>query len=170
MAWRSYSMVVQAADGEISSTSSEAGSSPPNSPGASESGFLIQPKDEVKKELRDAIRIKRRAKGLDELPEIETKRPKSDKLTPEEEEKRRLRRERNKVAAFRCRQRRKQHISELEQITEQISDSNEDLEKEIEDLKVQKEELERMLKTHACKKERKPSNLHGENKENSQET
>ena len=36
------------------------------------------------------------------------------KLTPEEEEKRRLRRERNKLAAFRCRQRRKQHIVDLE--------------------------------------------------------
>ena len=37
-------------------------------------------------------------------------------MTPEEEEKRRLRRERNKLAAFRCRQRRKQHIVELEQV------------------------------------------------------
>lgn len=162
--WRPYTMV-KAVDIEISSsTSSEAGSSPPNSPTTSESGGFNQPKDEVKKELRDAIRTKRLAQGLDELPEVEAKRPKSDELTPEEEEKRRLRRERNKVAAFRCRQRRKQHIVELELITEQISNSNDDLEKEIEELIVQKEQLEEMLNTHSCKKERRTKGVGKENK------
>ena len=43
--------------------------------------FIIQPKDDiVKKELRDAIRHKRLAKGLGELPEFEAKRPKSDEV------------------------------------------------------------------------------------------
>ena len=49
----------------------------------SEAGsFIVQPKDDlVKKELRDAIRHKRLAKGLDELPEIEAKKPKTDEVT-----------------------------------------------------------------------------------------
>lgn len=43
--------------------------------------FIVQPKDDlVKKELRDAIRHKRLAKGLDELPEIEAKKPKTDEV------------------------------------------------------------------------------------------
>ena len=35
----------------------------------------------MKKELRDAIRTKRLAKGLDELPDLESKRPKSDEVS-----------------------------------------------------------------------------------------
>ncbi|XP_028398759.1 cyclic AMP-dependent transcription factor ATF-3-like [Dendronephthya gigantea] len=164
-AWRPYSMVKGPVEVDISSTSSEGGSSAPSSPISDAGSFIVQPKDDlVKKELRDAIRHKRLAKGLEELPEIEAKKPKTDELTPEEEEKRKLRRERNKMAAFRCRQRRKQHIVELEQVTEQISNSNDDLEREIEDLKEQKEKLEEMLQSHSCKKERNTSR--DENKEN----
>lgn len=55
------------------------------------------------------------------------------------------------------------------QITEQISNSNGDLEKEIEDLTAQKEELEEMLKSHDCKKERKADDRREEDKENSQD-
>ena len=54
----------------------------------------------------------------------------------------------------------------LSQITKQISDSNSDLEKEIEDLTAQKQQLQDMLQTHACKKEDKSTKA-GENKENS---
>lgn len=148
-------------------SSSEGGSSAPSSPVSDAGSFIIQPKDDlVKKELRDAIRHKRLAKGLDELPELDAKRPKTDELTPEEEERRRLRRERNKMAAFRCRQRRKQHIVELEQITEQISNGNNDLEREIEDLKQQKQQLEDMLERHSCKKQRNSDEPCEENKEN----
>ncbi|XP_046847508.1 cyclic AMP-dependent transcription factor ATF-3-like [Xenia sp. Carnegie-2017] len=166
--WRPYTMVKTPVDVEISSSSSEAGSSAPNSPVSDTGSFVVQPKDDVvKKELRDAIRHKRLAKGLDELPEIEAKKPKTDELTPEEEEKRRLRRERNKLAAFRCRQRRKQHIVDLELVTEQISNSNDDLEHEIENLKVQKQQLEMMLDKHSCKKRANREKLHEDNKENS---
>ena len=160
-------MVKAPVEVEISSSSSDGGSSAPSSPVSDAGSFIIQPKDDVvKKELRDAIRHKRLAKGLGELPEIEAKRPKTDELTPEEEEKRRLRRERNKLAAFRCRQRRKQHIVELEQVTEQIQNSNDDLEREIEDLKQQKQQLEEMLQRHSCKKEENCRNPREENKEN----
>lgn len=38
-------------------------------------------------------------------------------LSPAELEKRRLRRERNKLAAFKCRQRRKEHMQELEDVS-----------------------------------------------------
>lgn len=54
------------------------------------------------------------------------------------------------------------------QITEQISNSNDDLEKEIEDLKQQKQQLEDVLQRHSCKKQRASGNLREEeNKENS---
>lgn len=62
-------------------SSSEGGSSAPSSPVSDAGSFIVQPKDDlVKKELRDAIRHKRLAKGLDELPEVETKRPKTDQV------------------------------------------------------------------------------------------
>lgn len=62
-------------------SSSEDGSSAPNSPVSDTGSFIVQPKDDiVKKELRDAIRHKRLAKGLDELPEIEAKKPKTDEV------------------------------------------------------------------------------------------
>jgi hypothetical protein len=64
-----------------SQTSSEGGSSAPSSPVSDAGSFIIQPKDDlVKKELRDAIRHKRLAKGLGELPEVEAKRPKTDEV------------------------------------------------------------------------------------------
>lgn len=52
------------------------------------------------------------------------------------------------------------------QITEQISNSNDDLEKEIEDLKQQKQQLEEMLQRHSCKKEQTHGKPCEENKEN----
>jgi len=40
-------------------------------------------------------------------------------LSFEEEEKRRIRRERNKIAAFKCRQRRKEHMQKLQDVSGQ---------------------------------------------------
>jgi len=72
---------------------------------------------EVKQELQKAIRCRRVAQGLDELPNLESRRPASNQLSPAELEKRRLRRERNKLAAFKCRQRRKEHMQALEDVS-----------------------------------------------------
>lgn len=113
--------------------------------------------DEVKQELQKAIRCRRVAQGLDEIPNYDTQRPSSNQvrkkrkkntlikiiffrrvcyfscsnsgenfvtklvfffqLSQAELEKRRLRRERNKLAAFKCRQRRKEHMQELEEVS-----------------------------------------------------
>jgi cell division protein FtsB len=54
----------------------------------------------------------------------------------------------------------------LFQITEQISNGNNDLEREIEDLKQQKQQLEDMLERHSCKKQRNSDEPCEENKEN----
>lgn len=81
------------------------------------------------------------------------RRKRDDELTPEEYEKRRIRRERNKQAALRCRTRRRERIDALEQETNQIEEDNEKVEKEIRGLKKQIEELQTLLKEHECPKQ-----------------
>lgn len=81
------------------------------------------------------------------------RRKRDDELTPEELEKRRVRRERNKQAALRCRTRRRERIDALEQETTQIEEDNVKVEKEIRDLKKQIEELQSLLKEHDCPKQ-----------------
>jgi len=73
--------------------------------------------DEVKQELQKAIRCRRVAQGLDEMPNLDSRKQSSNQLSPAELEKRRLRRERNKLAAFKCRQRRKEHMQALEDVS-----------------------------------------------------
>ncbi|XP_054845790.1 fos-related antigen 1 [Eublepharis macularius] len=77
----------------------------------------------------------------------------SDHLTPEEEERRRLRRERNKLAAAKCRNRRKELTDSLQAETDQLETEQSSLQKEIAELQKQKERLELVLETHrlACK-------------------
>lgn len=84
---------------------------------------------------------------------MDGKRRKHDfELTPEEYEKRRLRRERNKMAALRCRQRRRERIEELEQETAKIEGENSKQQSEIQRLQQQVKELQKMLKEHQCLK------------------
>ncbi|XP_031565767.1 fos-related antigen 2-like [Actinia tenebrosa] len=106
--------------------------------------------DEVKLELQRAIRCRRVAQGLDEMPSLESQRSNSNQLSAAELEKRRLRRERNKLAAFKCRQRRKEHMQALEEETDGLNSANHTLETEIAALKEQKRELEEMLRSHDC--------------------
>lgn len=72
-------------------------------------------------------------------------------LTQDEFEKRRLRRERNKQAALRCRNRRRERIDALEQEVNEIEGQNEQVEDDIRKLKNQIKELKGMLQTHECK-------------------
>ncbi|KAG7267733.1 hypothetical protein CRUP_026081 [Coryphaenoides rupestris] len=74
-------------------------------------------------------------------------------LTPEEEEKRRVRRERNKLAAAKCRNRRRELTDMLQGETEKLEEEKADLQKEIETLQKEKEKLEFMLVAHnpVCK-------------------
>uniref|UniRef100_A0A1B6E2S4 BZIP domain-containing protein n=1 Tax=Clastoptera arizonana TaxID=38151 RepID=A0A1B6E2S4_9HEMI len=77
------------------------------------------------------------------------RRPNRDSnISPEEEERRKVRRERNKLAAARCRKRRLDHTNELIEETEGLEKKRQSLQSEIQTLKCQKEELEFVLETH----------------------
>ncbi|XP_064621477.1 fos-related antigen 1-like isoform X2 [Lineus longissimus] len=75
-------------------------------------------------------------------------RRKDDKLNPEEFGRRQVRRERNKVAAAKCRQRRVDHTNRLVDETDVLEDEKNDLENEIQSLQQQKEQLEFLLQAH----------------------
>ncbi|XP_039586435.1 protein fosB-like, partial [Passer montanus] len=79
--------------------------------------------------------------------------PLSPQLTPEEEEKRRVRRERNKLAAAKCRNRRRELTDRLQAETDQLEEEKAELESEIAELRKEKERLEFVLVAHApaCK-------------------
>ncbi|XP_063235583.1 transcription factor kayak isoform X2 [Bacillus rossius redtenbacheri] len=69
-------------------------------------------------------------------------------ISPEEEERRRIRRERNKMAAARCRKRRMDHTNALLEQTEELEQKKQGLQNEIQQLQMAKEELELILETH----------------------
>ncbi|KAI9538686.1 hypothetical protein NQZ68_012339 [Dissostichus eleginoides] len=74
-------------------------------------------------------------------------------LTPEEEEKRRVRRERNKLAAAKCRNRRRDLTDRLQSETDILEEEKAELEAEISELQKEKERLEFVLVAHqpSCK-------------------
>lgn len=72
-------------------------------------------------------------------------------VSPEEEERRNVRRERNKMAAARCRKRRLDHTNELIEETEGLERKKQNLQSEIRQLQHDREELQFILETHrAC--------------------
>lgn len=73
---------------------------------------------------------------------------KDAKLTPEEEERRQLRRERNKLAAAKCRQKRVDQTNQLLAETQVLEEEQSRLEEEIKKYQQQKEELEFILEAH----------------------
>ncbi|XP_060117678.1 protein c-Fos [Heteronotia binoei] len=81
------------------------------------------------------------------------RRGKIEQLTPEEEEKRRIRRERNKMAAAKCRNRRRELTDTLQAETDQLEEEKSALQTEIANLLKEKEKLEFILAAHrpACK-------------------
>ncbi|XP_017796084.1 PREDICTED: transcription factor kayak isoform X1 [Habropoda laboriosa] len=74
-------------------------------------------------------------------------------MTPEEEERRQIRRERNKMAAARCRKRRMDHTNALLEETEGLEQKKQCLQEEIHQLQQAKDELEFILEAHmaACR-------------------
>lgn len=104
----------------------------------------------MKLELRYAIEAKRAEKGL-EMPitqDIHRRLPRE--LTMEEEERRQLRRERNKVAASRCRVKRKCHVKRLLKESDELTRSNNSLQNEIEQLEYERNKLEGAIRNHVC--------------------
>ncbi|XP_051170519.1 transcription factor kayak isoform X2 [Leptopilina boulardi] len=69
-------------------------------------------------------------------------------MSPEEEERRQVRRERNKMAAARCRKRRMDHTNSLLEETEGLEQKKQSLQDEINQLKQAKDELEFILEAH----------------------
>ncbi|KAI1895508.1 hypothetical protein AGOR_G00106980 [Albula goreensis] len=78
---------------------------------------------------------------------------KTEQLSPEEEEKKRIRRERNKMAAAKCRNRRRELTDTLQAETDKLEDDKAALQTEIANLLKEKEKLELILAAHkpACK-------------------
>jgi len=76
-----------------------------------------------------------------------------EQLDPEEEEKRRLRRDRNRLAAAKCRKRRLDQIETLQEEVEGWEQRNRKLEQEIAALRAEKEEMAFILDAHrtSCK-------------------
>ncbi|TSM77366.1 Proto-oncogene c-Fos [Bagarius yarrelli] len=73
---------------------------------------------------------------------------KVEQLTPEEEEKKRIRRERNKMAAAKCRNRRRELTDTLQAETDKLEEDKAVLQAEIENLLKEKERLEYVLAAH----------------------
>lgn len=68
--------------------------------------------------------------------------------TPEEEERRKIRRERNKMAAARCRKRRLDHTNELQEETDRLEEKKQSLQEEIRKLNNERERLHTTLQNH----------------------
>lgn len=79
-------------------------------------------------------------------------------MTPEEATKRRIRRERNKVAAAKCRNRRRELTDRLQGETDNLEDHKSKLQQEIYSLQQEKDHLEFLLATHTpnCKAMARP--------------
>nr|XP_020445960.1 fos-related antigen 1 [Monopterus albus]XP_020445969.1 fos-related antigen 1 [Monopterus albus] len=71
-----------------------------------------------------------------------------EQLSQEELERRRIRRERNKLAAAKCRNRRRELTDSLQSETDQLEDEKSRLQKEIAELQKQKDKLELVLEAH----------------------
>ncbi|XP_072885088.1 protein FosB-like isoform X1 [Hemitrygon akajei] len=82
-----------------------------------------------------------------------SRRARDETLTAEEEEKRRVRRERNKLAAAKCRNRRRELTDRLQTETDQLEEEKAELQSQIAELHKEKERLEFVLVAHkpACK-------------------
>ncbi|TRY88463.1 hypothetical protein DNTS_005147 [Danionella cerebrum] len=81
-----------------------------------------------------------------------------DQLSPEEEERKRIRRERNKLAAAKCRNRRRELTNSLQAETDSLEEDKAALQSEISSLLKEKQRLELLLSTHAphCKLPEQP--------------
>ncbi|XP_008300538.1 v-fos FBJ murine osteosarcoma viral oncogene homolog Ab isoform X2 [Stegastes partitus] len=77
-----------------------------------------------------------------------SKRGRAEQISPEEEEKRRIRRERNKQAAAKCRNRRRELTDTLQAETDQLEDEKSSLQNDIANLLKEKERLEFILAAH----------------------
>ncbi|XP_028676233.2 cyclic AMP-dependent transcription factor ATF-3 isoform X1 [Erpetoichthys calabaricus] len=110
----------------------------------------------VKEELRSAIQNKRLFSGMSSMMESvmvsnEVTRdlpPVKKEATFEELERRKRRRERNKIAAAKCRNKKKERTDSLQKESEKLESINAELKAQIEELKTEKQQLIYMLNLH----------------------
>ncbi|XP_077996204.1 cyclic AMP-dependent transcription factor ATF-3-like [Glandiceps talaboti] len=101
----------------------------------------------IKEGLKFAIQAKRKAHGLNEL-KVEDRQIKPDILTLDEELKRRRRRERNRIAAAKCRTKKRDKAETLEQETKRLQQANAKLKANIARLESEKKYLSETLQSH----------------------
>lgn len=90
-------------------------------------------------------------------------------LSPEEENRKRMRRERNKLAAARCRKRRMDQTSQLQQEVDALDQITQSLRKQMEDLRAEKLQIEACLMQHeaeGCKLKMVPLHNHNQQQMN----
>ncbi|XP_016324784.1 cyclic AMP-dependent transcription factor ATF-3-like [Sinocyclocheilus anshuiensis] len=111
----------------------------------------------VKEELRYAIQNKRLSNGMSTLTTdracMNTERPTElpvmkRETNPVENERRKRRRERNKIAAAKCRNKKRETTDHLQKESEKLESVNAELKAQIEELKNQKQQLVYMLNLH----------------------
>merc|ERR1711936_717402 len=92
-------------------------------------------------------------------PRANKRKAEEDLMDPEEDEKRKMRRNRNRLAAARCRQKRLDQIETLQGEVNNWEKKNRSLEEEVAALKADKEELQYILAAHrnSCSLQVKPS-------------
>uniref|UniRef100_A0A8C8DNV2 Activating transcription factor 3 n=1 Tax=Oryzias sinensis TaxID=183150 RepID=A0A8C8DNV2_9TELE len=103
----------------------------------------------VKEELRQVIQNKRLSCGLsaDAMDSL-FRTLCGFQLTLEEHDRKKRRRERNKIAAAKCRSKKKEKTEGLQKESEKLESINADLKAQIEELKQQKQQLVYMLNLH----------------------
>ncbi|XP_077984676.1 uncharacterized protein LOC144439274 [Glandiceps talaboti] len=101
----------------------------------------------VKEELRNSIKKRRLSKGLPDV-QIDYKTPEQDELTEEEKGKRKIRRERNRLAAEKCRMKRKESETSIVKEYKDQEKLQQKLKKTIKELEEEKELLTQALQAH----------------------
>lgn len=113
-----------------------------------EDGVLSPITPLVKEEVKLKIKLRRMAEGKEDI-QVEFKDPEPEQLTQEEEERRQIRRLKNKLAAQKCRSKKRKLAECLEDETEKLEDKQDMLLQEIEKLRQEKEQLEEIVKIHS---------------------
>lgn len=102
----------------------------------------------LKEEIKHKIKSRRKAEGKEEI-RVEFKEPSPERLTEEEEERRRVKREKNKMAAQKCRSKKRKLADTLEEETMKLEEKQEKLQEQVQQLREEREHLMELLKIHS---------------------
>ncbi|XP_069118034.1 uncharacterized protein [Argopecten irradians] len=102
----------------------------------------------LKAELKTRIRKRRQVEGKEEITQLFVE-PEPEKLTDEEEKRRIERREKNKLAAQKCRSKKRKVADSLEEETERLEEKQGRLKEEIQRLRDERDHLAELVKVHS---------------------